>query len=114
METPTSAPVAPNRTPLTSTTKRGLATASLSFGLWGSLVFMWYPFGFMIASLAIVFATISIVMGWRAGSKGEHLAWLGLFFGLVGTGSAFASYIFMQIAFEGAPTSNVPYPILPW
>ncbi len=113
METATSAPVAPKRTLRTSTTKRGLATASLSFGLWGSLVFFWYPFGFMIASLGIVFALISIVMGYRAGDKGEHLAWLGLFFGLVGTGSSVAAYRFMQVAFEGAPSSNVPFP-MPW
>jgi len=113
METATLANVAPKRTPLTQTTRRGFATASLSFGLWGSLVFWWYPFGFMIASLGVTFAIISLLMGFRVGGKGENLAWLGLMFGSIGAGSALTAYRFMQIAFEGAPSSNIPYP-MPW
>jgi hypothetical protein len=48
-------------------------------------------------------------MGWRAGKDGEHLAWLGLFFGSTGLGLAVVAYRFMQFAFEG----TLP-PVLNW
>ena len=104
MATPSSTPATPPTiTPLRSTTKRGFAAASFCLGLWGTLTFWWYPFGLAIATLGLTFAIISIVMGWRAGKDGEHLAWLGLFFGLTGQGLAITAYRFVQMAFEGTP-----------
>jgi hypothetical protein len=94
----------PTITPVTHTTKRGFATASFSLGLWGTLTFWWYPFGISMATLGVVFALISIVMGWRGGKDGQHLAWLGLLFGLIGQGLAISAYRFVQLAFEGSVT----------
>jgi hypothetical protein len=102
--TPVAPATPPKLTPLTHTTKRGFATASFSLGLWGTLTFWWYPFGLCVATLGVIFALISIAMGWRAGKDGEHLAWLGLFFGVTGQGLAIAAYRFVQIAFEGGVT----------
>jgi hypothetical protein len=90
-------------TPLKHTTKRGFAAASFCLGLWGTLTFWWYPFGLCIATVGLTFAIISIAMGWRAGKDGEHLAWLGAFFGATGVGLAITAYRFMQLAFEGTP-----------
>ena len=90
-------------TPIKSTTKRGIATASFCLGLWGMLTFWWYPFGMAVATIGVTLAVISIVMGWRAGKDGEHLAWLGLFFGLNGQGFAVASFRFVQLSYEGTP-----------
>lgn len=101
----------PKRTPLTSTTKRGFATASFSFGLWGSLVFWWYPFGFAIASLGVLFGIISVLLGFRAGKDGEHLAWGGIVIGSIGASLAVASYRFMQLAFEGSVTTQSFFPL---
>ncbi|MCU0702390.1 MAG: hypothetical protein MUF18_00155 [Fimbriiglobus sp.] len=93
----------PKLTPLKSTTKRGFATSSFVLGIWGTLTFWWYPFGLCVASVATLFALISIAMGWRAGKDGEHLAWLGLLFGVSGAGAAVGSYRFVQLAFEESP-----------
>jgi protein-S-isoprenylcysteine O-methyltransferase Ste14 len=93
----------PKITPVTHTTKRGFATASFCLGLWGCLTFWWYPFGLCVAGLGTLFAMVSIVMGWRAGKDGEHLAWLGLLFGGSGVGAAIAAYRFVQLAFEETP-----------
>lgn len=93
----------PKTTPLKSTTKRGVAAASFCLGLWGALTFWWYPFGLAAACIGSTLAVIAIVMGWRAGKDGEHLAWLGLFFGLVGSGAAVGAYRYAQLAFEGSP-----------
>lgn len=91
-------------TPITHTTRRGFATASFSLGLWGTLTFWWYPFGICMATLGVTFAVISIIMGWRGGKDGQHLAWLGLLFGLIGQGLAISAYRFVQLAFEGSIT----------
>ena len=91
----------PKLTPLKSTTKRGFAASSFCLGFWGTLTFWWYPFGLMVASLGLLFAVISIVMGWRAGKDGEHLAWLGAFFGATGIGLAISAYRLVQFVFEG-------------
>jgi hypothetical protein len=90
-------------TPLTHTTKRGFATASFVLGLWGSLTFWWYPFGMMVAGLATLFSLICIVMGWRAGKEGQHLAWLGLLFGMNGVGAAITCYRVVQLVYEETP-----------
>ena len=93
----------PKVTPLTHTTKRGFATASFVLGLWGTLTFWWYPFGLGAAVIATTFALVSIAMGWRAGKEGQHLAWLGLLFGVSGAGAAVTAYRAVQLAFEETP-----------
>ncbi len=100
-----SAPPAPppKQTPLTHTTRRGIATASFCLGFWGTLTFWWYPFGMAIASVGLALAILSIMMGWRASREGGHLAWLGAFFGATGIGLAMTAYRFVQLAFEGTP-----------
>jgi len=104
----TAAPI--KLTPKTWTTRRGIATASFCLGLWGSLVYWWYPFGITVSSIATVLALISIVMGWRAGKDGEHLAWLGLFFGICGINFAVLAYRFAQLALDGIAPS-LPFPL---
>lgn len=93
-------------TPLAATTRRGFATASFSFGVWGMLVFWWYPFGMAIAALGVVFGVISLLFGIRAGKDGENLAAYGVVFGLIGVSLAIGVYRFVQTAFEGAPTAD--------
>ena len=105
------AALAPQKvTPITHTTRRAIAVSSLTLGVWGCLVFWWYPFGIMIASTATAMALLSIAMGWRAGKEGQHLAWLGLFFGGSGAGMAVASYRFMQFVFDGI-VPQLPLPL---
>jgi len=109
MANPTATSVPPIKlTPITHTTRRGIATASFCLGVWGMLVFWWYPFGITIASIGTTLAVISIFMGWRAGKDGEHLAWLGLFFGIVGINLAVGAYRFAQFALDGIPP---PFPL---
>jgi hypothetical protein len=95
-------------TPVKWTTRRGIATASFALGLWGTLVFWWYPFGITISSIATTLALISIIMGWRSGQNGFHLAWLGLFFGFSGINLAVLAYRFAQFALDGIPP---PFPL---
>jgi hypothetical protein len=111
-DAPASPASPPKITPLTHTTQRGFATSSLCLGIWGTLTFWWYPFGLAAAGLATVFAVISILKGWRAGKDGEHLAWLGLLFGVSGVGAAITAYRFVQLAFEESlpPVISVWWP----
>ncbi len=96
-------------TPITHTTRRAIAASSLCLGVWACLVFWWYPFGLMLGATATTLALLSIVFGWRAGKEGQHLAWLGLFFGGSGVGMSIASYRFVQLAFEGSlPLNPIP------
>ena len=90
-------------TPLTATTRRGIATASFCLGLWGTLVFWWYPFGMAITGMALVLGLLSLALGIRAGKDGENLALYGVGLALTGQGLAWASYRFMVLAFEGQP-----------
>ena len=91
-----------------STTQRGMATASLCLGLWGFFTFWMYPFGFLIANIAIGLGVISVLLGIRAGREGEHLAWWGIFFGACGAGAAFTVYRFFQLAFDGIVPTMLP------
>ena len=93
-------------TPLRHTTRRALSTASFCLGLWGGLTFLLYPFGFFVSNVAVALAVVSLVMGYRAGERGEQLAWLGLLFGMTGAGASVASYRFMQLAFEGTISTH--------
>jgi len=95
--------VLPNETNVLWTTRRGLATASFCLGFWGSLTFWWYPFGLAIASIALVLGLLAVLMGWRSGEKGFHLAWLGILFGATGQGLAIGAYRFAQLSMEGTP-----------
>ena len=99
VDTPPAPP--PVLTPLTHTTRRGIATASFALGLWGTLVFWWYPFGLAVTGVALVLGLFSLAMGIRAGKDGENLALYGVGLALVGQGLAWASYRFMMLAFEG-------------
>ena len=94
-------PTPPRITPATSTTKRGFATASFSLGLWGLIVFWWYPFGMSIATVGVLCGIVTLAMGIRAGKDGENLAALGIFLGSCSIGLAITVYRFMQLAFEG-------------
>jgi len=87
-------------TPVTQTTRRGLATASFCLAFWGMLTFWWYPFGLMLSSLALTFGLMAVFFGWRSGQNGYHLAWLGVFFAVNGQGLAIASYRLPQLIFE--------------
>jgi len=84
------------------TTRRGLATASFSFALWGLLVFWWYPFGLTLAVIGVVLGAITWAMGIRAGKDGEHLAIGGVLIGACTIGAAFLIHRGMQMFFEGS------------
>ncbi len=106
---PAAAPAAQKTTPMTHTTRRAIAASSLTLGIWACLVFWWYPFGLFIGSASTAMALTAILMGWRAGHNGQHLAWLGLFFGGSGAGMALTSYRFMQLVFEDTlPLNAIP------
>jgi hypothetical protein len=104
-ETPTPS----DETPVLYTTRRGLATVSFSFGLWGTLVFWWYPFGMAIATLGLIFGLIAVACGFRAKADGtgEPLAYVGIFLGATGLSLALLAYRFMQMAFEGGITGEL-------
>lgn len=106
--TPATVAVPAKFTPVLQTTRRGIATASFCLGLWGTLVFWWYPFGITIASIGTMLALISILMGWRSGQNGFHLAWLGLFFGITGINLAVVAYRFAQMSLDGI---SPPFPL---
>ena len=91
-----------------STTKRGIATASFCLGLWGFLTFWMYPFGLVVGSVGVALGLLSVVMGYRTGNRGEHLAWWGIFFGASGAGAAITIYRFYQLAFEGTVPTMLP------
>jgi hypothetical protein len=108
MATETRTPPPPS-TPVTYSTRRGIATASFSLAMWGTLVFWWYPFGMALAAAGVVFGLIALAMGFRArvgGREGENLALVGVVTGTIGVGLAVSVYRFMQLAFEGAPTAD--------
>ena len=98
--TPATVPAIQKTSPILHTTRRAIATSSMTLGVWSVLVFWWYPFGLMVGLAASTMAMTSIMLGWRAGKEGQHLAWFGLFFGGSGVGLSIASYRFMQLVFE--------------
>jgi hypothetical protein len=70
----TETPPAPEVTPVTWTTRRGIAAWSFCIGLWTTLVFWWYPYSVFAATVGLLLGLLSLVMGWRAGKNGENLA----------------------------------------
>jgi hypothetical protein len=97
----------PKRTPVTHTTKRGIATASFALGFWGTVVFWWYPVGMALCVVGLVLGLISVALGIRAGKDGEHIAWLGVAFSSIGLGLALTVYRFVQYAFQGSLTGGL-------
>ena len=75
----TETPSAPTITPVTWTTRRGIAMWSFAVGLWTTVVFWWYPYSIFASTVGLVLGLVSLVMGWRAGKDGEHYAWGGVF-----------------------------------
>ncbi len=100
----------PRRTPITATTQRGLATASFAIGMWGLLVFWWYPFGMFLATVGLVLGLFTLALGIRAGRLGENIALLGVVFSAIGIGLAVGLYRFVQYAFEGGLTGGMFQP----
>jgi hypothetical protein len=78
-----------------------MATASFCLGLWGDLVFWWYPFGICIATMGLIFGLISLGLGIRAGRDGENLALGGVLLSLNAIIMALIVYRGMQFFFEG-------------
>ena len=64
---------APAVTPVTWTTRRGIATWSFCIGLWTTLVFWWYPYSVFAALTGLILGLLSLAMGWRAGKDGDTL-----------------------------------------
>jgi hypothetical protein len=96
-------PTAPNAYDLhgQATTRRGIATVSFSFALWGLLVFWWYPYGLCIATMGVILGAVSWALGIRAGKDGENLALGGVLIGSCAVGAALMAHRFMQVYFEG-------------
>lgn len=107
-EAPPSAPV--EETSVLQTTRRGVAAASFSIGLWSSLVFWWYPYSLFIATVGLVLGIYARLTGVRVESHGSNLAVLGIVLNLVTLGSAILVYRAMQLYFEG----QMAYMPLPW
>lgn len=107
VEPASAAPTPLKRTPVTHTTRRGLATASFSLGFWGSLVFWWYPFGMALCAVGLVLGLISLALGIRAGKDGENIGLLGVIFSSIGLGISLSVYRFVQYAFEGSLTGTL-------
>src|SRR5262245_38277117 len=84
------------------TTRRGLATVSFSFALWGLLTFWWYRFGLIMGILAVIIGSISWGLGIRAVKDGEHLAIGAFLIGSCTIGAALGIYRLVQIFFEGS------------
>ncbi|HEY2785670.1 MAG TPA: hypothetical protein VGJ05_11935 [Fimbriiglobus sp.] len=84
-----------------ATTRRGVAAVSFSFGLWGILVFWWYPFGLCLGTAAVVLGAITWGLGIRAGKDGEHLAIGSVLLGSIVIGLALSVYRGMQFFFDG-------------
>ena len=95
-------PTTLKRTPISHTTRRGMATASFSLGFWGTVVFWWYPFGMALCAVGLVLGLISLALGIRAGKDGENIGLLGVIFCSIGLGLSATVYRFWQLAFRGA------------
>jgi|YNPBryunderm2012_1023409.scaffolds.fasta_scaffold19468_3 hypothetical protein len=97
------------QTPLTRTTSRGLATASLTLGLWGTFVFWWYPLGLCFASVGFVLGVISLLRGVRvSGQPGDHLAYAGVIVCSIGITASILVYRGVQLLYENPYWFNMP------
>jgi hypothetical protein len=54
-----------------------MAAASIGLGFWSSIVFWWYPFGPILATVGLVLGIISLARGVR-GPRGENFAFIGV------------------------------------
>ena len=55
----------------------GMAGASIGLGFFSSIVFWWYPFGPILASVGLVLGLITMVRGVR-GPRGENFPLVGV------------------------------------
>lgn len=109
-ETParaTEPPTTLDETSVRYTTRRGIATASFSLGLWGSLTFWWFPFGMWVGLIALTLGTVANLKGWRANSQKDSLATVGQVLGAMAATACYTCYRIMQYYFEGY-TPNWP------
>ena len=81
-------------------TLNGMAASSFCLACWGNLTFWWYPFGLMVAVVALVLGVISLAMGIR-GRNSENLALPGVILALNGIFMAAVVYRGVQFFFEG-------------
>jgi hypothetical protein len=64
-------------TPIVRPVLGGMAGASIGLGFWSSLVFWWYPFGLIVATVGLVLGLIALARGAR-GPRGENFALIGV------------------------------------
>ena len=108
MESTGPAPI-PAQTALTRTTSRGLATASLTLGLWGTFVFWWYPLGMCFAAVGLVLGLISLARGIRvSGQPGDHLAFAGVIMCSIAITASILVYRGVQLLYENPYWFNMP------
>jgi hypothetical protein len=69
-------PTAPTGHRYTAPT-RGIAVASVSLGFFSLVVFWWFPFSLMLASVGFTLGLISLIVGLRGGLRGENMALIG-------------------------------------
>ncbi len=76
--TPHTPPAAPSSSPtnIISPVAGGMAGASIGLGFFSSIVFWWYPFGPILATVGLILGIISIVRGVR-GPRGENFGFIG-------------------------------------
>lgn len=100
-------PLPAPETPVVNTTRRGIATAAFTLGLWGSLTFWWFPFGMWVGLIALTLGTVANLRGWRANSNGDSLATAGQVLGGMAAAACYTCYRVMQYYFENY-TPNWP------
>ena len=83
------------------TTLRGMATASFCLGCWSDLTIWWYPFGLMVAVVAVVLGLFTLALGIRSGRDGENLALGGVLLGANAFLMAATVFRGVQFFFEG-------------
>ena len=57
---------------------RGVAVASVSLGFFSNIVFWWYPFGLILASVGLVLGLFALATGIRGGIRGERIELAGV------------------------------------
>lgn len=71
------AEVAVNHGPIVHPVGGGIAGASIGLGYWSSIVFWWYPFGLILATVGLALGTFALARGIR-GPRGENFALIGV------------------------------------
>lgn len=108
MATPVITPPPP-QTSVRRTTSRGIATVSFSLGLWGTMIFWWYPIGMIFATVGLLLGLLSLARGIRvAGQPHDNLAFAGVVMGATGLTAGLLVYRGMQFFFENKYWFNMP------